>query len=105
MKKSSFIAMLLGTISGMLFALGLCMVLIPEWSAAGTGTVLGGTGMLLGAVTILIWRRMEHCRPIQISLKTLLVAAVAIAGTLVLGIGMCFSTVSYTHLGNLRRPQ
>ena len=38
--------MLLGTISGMLFALGLCMVLIPEWSAAGTGTVLGGTGIV-----------------------------------------------------------
>ena len=49
--------------------------------------------MLLGVVTILIWRRMEHCRPIRISLKTLLVAAVAIAGTLALGIGMCFSMV------------
>ena len=31
MKKSSFIAMVLGTVSLMLFALGMCMALIPEW--------------------------------------------------------------------------
>ena len=30
MKKSSFITMLLGTVSGVFFALGMCMVLIPE---------------------------------------------------------------------------
>ena len=33
MKKSTFVAMLLGTIGGILFALGMCMVLIPEWNA------------------------------------------------------------------------
>ena len=32
MKKSSFVAMLMGTISGVLFALGMCMALIPEWA-------------------------------------------------------------------------
>ena len=34
MKKSSFVAMVLGTVSVVLFALGMCMALIPE-SAAG----------------------------------------------------------------------
>ena len=33
MKKSSFAAMVLGTVSLMLFALGMCMALIPEWDA------------------------------------------------------------------------
>lgn len=33
MKKSSFVAMILGTIGGILFALGMCMALIPEWNA------------------------------------------------------------------------
>ena len=33
MKKSNFVAMLLGTVSGMLFALGMCMVLISEWNS------------------------------------------------------------------------
>ena len=31
MKKSSFVAMVLGTIGGVLFALGMCMALIPEY--------------------------------------------------------------------------
>ncbi len=30
MKKSTFVAMLLGTVSGVLFALGMCMALIPD---------------------------------------------------------------------------
>ena len=30
MKKSSFVAMVLGTVSVVLFALGMCMALIPE---------------------------------------------------------------------------
>ena len=33
MKKSTFVAMILGTISGVLFALGKCMALISEWNA------------------------------------------------------------------------
>ena len=33
MKKSSFMAMMFGTVSGMLFALGMCMVMIPEWGS------------------------------------------------------------------------
>ena len=32
MKKSSFVATMLGTFSGMLFALGMCMALISEWN-------------------------------------------------------------------------
>lgn len=33
MKKSNFVAMILGTIGVILFALGMCMTLIPEWNA------------------------------------------------------------------------
>ncbi|WP_240474523.1 hypothetical protein [Thomasclavelia saccharogumia] len=33
MKKSTFVATILGTVGGILFALGMCMALIPEWNA------------------------------------------------------------------------
>ena len=39
MKKSSFVAMILGTVGGVLFALGMCMALIPEWDAFKPGLV------------------------------------------------------------------
>ena len=93
MKKSSFTALMLGTVSGVLFALGFCMALIPEWNAFKPGIVFGSVGLLLGLFTYLLWRKMEHKNPIQISGKTLLTLLTGILGALTLGIGMCFSMV------------
>ena len=93
MKKSSFTALMLGTVSGVLFALGFCMALIPEWNAFKPGIVFGSLGLLLGLITYLLWRKMEHKNPIQISGKTLLTLLTGILGALTLGIGMCFSMV------------
>ena len=35
MKKSTFVNLIIGTIGGLLFALGMCMCLLPEWNAFG----------------------------------------------------------------------
>lgn len=93
MKKSSFVAMLMGTISGVLFALGMCMALIPEWGAFQPGIIFGCVGLVLGLITIIIWRKMEHKQPVQISGKTVLTIIVGVIGALALGVGMCFSRV------------
>ena len=93
MKKSSFVAMLMGTISGVLFALGMCMALIPEWEAFQPGVIFGGVGLLLGLITLIVWRKMEHKEPIQFSGNTILTIVVGVAGALALGVGMCFSMV------------
>ena len=93
MKKSSFVAMLLGTISGVLFALGMCMALIPEWDAFQPGIIFGCIGLVLGLITIVIWRKMEHKQPIQISGKTIFTIIVGVIGALALGVGMCFCMV------------
>ena len=47
MKKSSFVAMILGTIGGIFFSLGMCMALIPEWNAFQPGVVMGTIGALV----------------------------------------------------------
>lgn len=93
MKKSSFVAMLMGTISGVLFALGMCMALIPEWGAFQPGIIFGCVGLVLGLITIIIWRKMEHKQPVQISGKTVLTIIVGVIGALALGVGVCFSMV------------
>ena len=82
MKKSSFVAMLLGTISS-----------IPEWDAFQPGIIFGSIGLVLGLITIVIWRKMEHKQPIQISGKTILTIIVGVIGALALGVGMCFCMV------------
>ncbi len=93
MKKSSFTALVLGTVSGMLFALGMCMALLPEWNAMRPGIILGGVGLVLGLVTLIIWRKMTGKQPIRISGKAIGGTVIAIVGALALGVGMCFCMV------------
>lgn len=93
MKKSSFVAMILGTVSGILFALGMCMALIKEWNTFTSGIVLGLIGLVLGVITFFIWRKMENKKPIKLSGKTLATTLIGIVGALVLGVGMCLTIV------------
>lgn len=93
MKKSSFVAMVLGTVSVVLFALGMCMVTIPEWNAFRPGIIFGCVGLVLGLITLIIWRKMEHKQPIRMNGKTVLTVIVGAVGALALGVGMCFSMV------------
>jgi len=93
MKKSNFTAMILGTISGVLFALGMCMALLPEWDAFREGIVFGAIGLVLGFITLLVWRKMEGKAPIKLNYRNVLFAVFGIVGALVLGLGMCFCLV------------
>ncbi len=93
MKKSSFVALILGTLSGMLFAIGMCMALLPEWNSFKPGVVFGTVGLILGLITIGIWRKMTGKEPIHISGKSVMAIALGIVGALALGVGMCFSMV------------
>lgn len=93
MKKSSLVVTMLGTISGVLFALGMCMALIPQWNAFKPGIVLGVVGLVLAVVTVIVWRKMEHKAPVHLSGKAVLTILVGIVGALAFGVGMCFSMV------------
>ena len=93
MKKSTFVAMILGTIGGILFALGMCMAMIPEWNAFRPGIIVGCVGIVFALITVFVWRKMEHKQPIKISGKAVLTAVAGIVGALALGVGMCFTMV------------
>ncbi|MBE6939267.1 MAG: hypothetical protein E7457_00315 [Ruminococcaceae bacterium] len=93
MKKSSFIALLLGTVSGVLFALGMCMALLPEWDAFTEGIVFGSVGILLGIVTLSVWVKMEHKQLPKMNGKNFLKVLYGIFAVLVLGGGMCLCLV------------
>ena len=93
MKKSSFVAMIMGTIGGILFALGMCMALLPEWGLFNPGVVLGGIGGVVLLATLFVWRKMTGKTPIRLSGKTIGITLFSIAGALALGVGICFTIV------------
>ena len=93
MKKSNFVALILGTIGGVFFALGMCMTLLPEWGMFQQGIICGVVGLVILLITLLVWRKMEHKAPIKLNAKTVGSVVLGVAGALVLGVGMCMVTV------------
>ncbi|MEE1250061.1 MAG: hypothetical protein UHU19_12665 [Lachnospiraceae bacterium] len=97
MKKSTFVAMILGTIGGILFALGMCMALIVEWNAFKPGVIMGSAGAFVLLLMVGVWRKMEHKEPIKVSGKTIGATLIGIIGSLLLGVGMCLTMV-WSHM-------
>ena len=89
MKKSTLVAMILGTVGGVFFALGMCMALLPEWGMFNQGIACG----VIGLVDLLIWRRMEGKAPIHVTPKAVGTVVVGVLGALLFGVGMCLSLV------------
>jgi len=97
MKKSVFINLLVGTIGGLLFSLGMCMCLLPEWNAFKPGVVCTA----IGAVSLLIqgaaaWTRSG--RKIKVKWKTVGKVLYGVFASLVLGTGMCLIMVFHKLL-------
>lgn len=93
MKKSNFVAMILGTIGMVFFALGMCMALIEEWGMFRQGIISGVAGLVILLITLIVWRRMEGKEPVKLNGRTAATVILAIFGALLFGIGMCFSMV------------
>ena len=93
MKKSSFVALILGTVSGVLFSLGMCMALLPQWNAFTEGIIFGTVGIVLGVITALVWCRMENKKMPKMSAKNVLRTIYAVVAVLILGLGMCLCLV------------
>ncbi len=93
MKKSSFVALVLGTVSGVLFALGMCMALVAEWNMMKPGIILGLAGVVMALVTWLVWRKMENMADSQGSWIMGARLVFGVGSGIGFGIGMCLGLV------------
>lgn len=93
MKKKQFITLLIGVVAGLLFALGMCMCLLPEWNAFTPGVILtaiGGVVLVIMGITALI-KHSKNREPIN--WKTVGKTAYGVVSALILGLGMCMIMV------------
>lgn len=87
MRKQTFLSILVGVVGGLLFALGMCMCLLPEWNAFTQGVICGAIGgvmlLILGMVSFI-----KSGRKIHFNWKTIGKVLFGIFASLVLGVGM-----------------
>ena len=93
MKKSDFITLVLGVVGGLLFSIGMCMCLLPEWNAFTPGVITTAAGAAtLAALAIVL--RIKSGKPARKpNWKLIGKIAYAVFAALVLGVGMCMILV------------
>ena len=94
MSKKNFVSLLFATVGGILFALGMCMALLPAWDAFRQGVVLGAAGLAVLLIMVLVRRKMAG-KPVIVAPTARTVGTVLLgaAGALALGVGMCMTMV------------
>ena len=93
MKKKDFVTLLMSTVGGILFALGMCMVLLPEWGAMFQGTMIGAVGLAVLCVMLLVRRKMDGKHAIVFSGKAIATTFFGILAAVVFGVGMCMTMI------------
>ena len=88
MEKKNFIALVLGTVGGLLFALGMCMCLLPEWNMFTAGVVCAAIGLVVLLITVIAYRKMSGAAPIKLNWKVVGKVLYGTLSALVLGAGM-----------------
>ena len=88
MKKSQFIALLVGVIGGLLFSIGMCMCLLPEWNAFNAGVVVAAIGAVILLVLAIVCRVKSGKPAKKINWKLVGKIAYGTLSALVLGAGM-----------------
>ena len=90
MKKETLLEIILGTVGGLIFAIGMCMCLIPEWNLLTLGIIISIIGIIILLCIIPIYRK-EH--PKKVTNKNpdwglILTWLIGIIGALIMGFGM-----------------
>ena len=93
MEKKTFITLIMSVIGGMLFSLGMCMCLIPEWGTFNEGIVLGVVGAVELLATWLTYRKMSGKKAIKLNAKIVGKVIYGIFAAIVFGVGMCMTMV------------
>ena len=93
MKKENFVTLVMSTVGGLIFALGMCMALLPEWNSFRQGIVCGAVGAVVLIAMVIVHRKMTGVSPVHLNGRTIGIVAYSVFSTLVLGVGMCMAMV------------
>ena len=89
MKKETLYEIILGTIGGLIFAIGMCMCLIPEWGMFRTGITVSVIGFTILLCIIPVYKKShpkKERKPVNWGI--VLTWVIGVGGALIMGFGM-----------------
>jgi hypothetical protein len=93
MKKENFVTLVMSTVGGLIFALGMCMALLPQWNAFTQGVVCIAVGIVVLLAMAIVRRKMVGAPKIKVNAKTVGTVIYGVFSALVFGVGMCMTMV------------
>ena len=89
MKKDTLLEIILGTIGGLIFAVGMCMCLIPEWNLFNAGVVVSIVGFIVLLCIIPVYRNSHPKKAHgKINWGIVFTWIIGVVGALIMGFGM-----------------
>lgn len=102
MKKETLLEIILGTIGGLVFAIGMCMCLIPEWNMFKSGIIVSIIGFIILLCIIPVYKSSHPKKahnPINWGIAITWV--VGVIGSLIMGFGMSKVMVGETSKSDM----
>lgn len=89
MKKDTLLEIFLGTIGGIIFAVGMCMCLIPEWNLFNEGVIVSIVGFIILLCIIPVYKNYYPKKEYgKINLGIVFTWIIGVVGALIMGNGM-----------------
>lgn len=89
MKKETLLEIILGTIGGLVFAIGMCMCLIPEWNMFKVGVIVSIIGFIILLAIIPVYRSSHPKKAHKaIDWGIVITWIIGVVGALIMGFGM-----------------
>lgn len=102
MKKETLLEIILGTVGGLIFALGMCMCLIPEWDLFNAGVVVATLGFIILLCIIPVYKSNHLSKPHKpVNFGFVMAWVIGIIGALVMGFGMSKTMVDGAGSGDM----
>lgn len=98
MKKIDFITLILSVFGILVFGVGMCMGLIPEWNMMKQGIVVGIIGLIILLIMVIVRRKMSGKGMFKMNAKVIGLTIYTLLAVIIFGSGLTMVTMFQKYM-------